>query len=158
SPSIRTAFTTTISTAISSPIMAAPARLWPITRSRSRRRYAPITRSSTAIVTKRSRKTWRHYAASSSFERPRAVSFQHRAEAREHRRFDFGILFEPAQDERCGFQRGQALAPRLAPEPAVERRPLRIDGDAPALEHPRVAPPQCFGLAPGAVEHDDAVE
>src|SRR5215475_14526085 len=87
-----------------------------------------------------------------------AIPLEQPREAGEQGCFDLRAALEPAERERRRLQRREAFAARLAAELAVERRPARPQHQPLPLQHPRVAPPQCLSLAPGAVEDDDALD
>ena len=97
-------------------------------------------------------------------DRRRATLFVARGNARASDRnlqaggFNLRALFQPADQHRRRLDRRQPVAARLAPQLAVARRLRRIENDAPALQHPRIAPPQRLGLAPAAVEQHHAFE
>ncbi len=56
--------------------------------------------------------------------------------------------------ERHGLQGRDGIGPRLAPQVAVERRPVGHHDEAAQLGQPGIAPPQRLGLRPVAVERD----
>src|SRR6266568_4408453 len=87
-----------------------------------------------------------------------AIARQQALEARVQRGFDLGLAFEPRQQHGGRLDGREAVAARLAPQPAVTGRAPGPEHDALALEHPGIAPPQRLGLAPGAVEQDDALD
>src|SRR5581483_6239173 len=88
----------------------------------------------------------------------RAVALEETLEAPHHRPLDLRPPLEPAQEQRRGFDGGEGIAPWLAAELAVARVSARAQHDAPAFQHPRLAPPKRLRLAPAAVEEDDALD
>src|ERR1044072_2021266 len=88
----------------------------------------------------------------------RPVALQHLGEAGVERGLDLGIFLEPRHQHGGGLERGEPVAARLAAQLAVARRPLAREQHAAAFQHPRIAPPHRLGLAPGAVEQDDALD
>ena len=88
----------------------------------------------------------------------RPIALQHLGKARIQRGLDLRIAFEPRHQHGGGLERGEPVAARLAAQLAVARRALAREQHAAALEHPGVAPPHRLGLAPGAVEQDDALD
>src|ERR1700730_6334211 len=91
--------------------------------------------------------------------RPRlAIARQEALEARSERGLDLGLALEPRQQHGGRLDGREAVAARLAPQPAVARGALGPKHDTLAFEHPGIAPPQRLGLAPGAVEQDDALD
>src|SRR5512139_1094682 len=87
-----------------------------------------------------------------------AIARQQPLEARVQRGLDLRLALQPRQQHGCRFDGRESVAARLAPQLAVARGPFRPKHDALALEHPAIAPPQRLGLAPGAVEQDDALD
>src|SRR5580704_15239560 len=87
-----------------------------------------------------------------------AVARQQALEARSERGLDLGLALEPRQQHGGRLDGREAVAARLAPQPPVARRALGPEHDTLAFEHPGIAPPQRLGLAPGAVEQDDAFD
>ena len=63
-----------------------------------------------------------------------------------------------AEQHRRRLDGGQTVTARLAAQLPIARRMRRAQDDALAFQHPRVAPPQRLGLAPGAVEQHDAFD
>src|ERR1700704_6789717 len=87
-----------------------------------------------------------------------AIAREQALEARIERGLDIGLAFEPRQQHGRRLDGREPVAAGLTPQFAVTRRALGPEHDALALEHPAVAPPQRLGLAPGAVEQDDALD
>src|SRR5262245_35753016 len=87
-----------------------------------------------------------------------AIAREQALEGRVQRGLDLRLAFEPRQQHGRRLEGREPVAAGLAPQLAVARRALRPEHDAPALEHPGIAPPQRLGLAPGAVEQDDAFD
>src|SRR4029077_5437399 len=69
-----------------------------------------------------------------------------------------GPLLQPRQQHRRRLDGRQAVGTRFFPEFSIARRTLGAEDDALALQHPRIAPPQRLGLAPGTVEQHDALD
>src|SRR5215207_3340645 len=87
-----------------------------------------------------------------------AIPRQHAVKAGIERLRDLRPLLEPRQEQSRGLDGGEAVAARLLAELAVARRALRAQNHPLTLQHPRVAPPQRLGLAPGSVEQHDAFD
>src|SRR5689334_11999108 len=87
-----------------------------------------------------------------------AIARQHPLKTRVQRGSDVGALLECRDQEPRRLDGRQRVAARLAAEPAITRRLRRIEDHALAFQHPGIAPPQRLGLAPGAVEHDHALD
>src|SRR5262245_54184454 len=85
-----------------------------------------------------------------------AIAREQALEGRVQRGLDLRLALEPRQQHGRRLDGREPVAARLAPQLAVTRRALRPEHDALALGHPGIAPPQRLGLAPGAVEQDDA--
>src|SRR5260370_5008653 len=71
---------------------------------------------------------------------------------------DIRPLLQPGQQHARRLDGGQAVAARLLAELAVARRTFGAEDDPLALQHPRIAPPQRLGLAPGAIQQHDALD
>src|SRR3981189_3428555 len=87
-----------------------------------------------------------------------AIAREQALEAGIERGLDLGLAFEPRQQHGRRLDSREPVAAGLTPQFAVTRRALGPEHDTLALEHPAVAPPQRLGLAPGAVEQDDALD
>src|SRR5262249_31880448 len=84
------------------------------------------------------------------------VALEEALEALGHRALDVRPSLEAAQEQRCGFDGRERVAPRLAAELAVARWASWTQHNARAFQHPRIAPPERLRLAPAAVGADDA--
>src|SRR5439155_10721688 len=85
-----------------------------------------------------------------------AIFGQHPFETGMQRLRDIRALLEARKQHRRRLDGGQPVAAWLTAQLAVARRTRRTKDDALAFQHPRIAPPQRLGLAPGAVEQHDA--
>src|SRR5258707_11325215 len=83
---------------------------------------------------------------------------EHPLEARGQLFLDIGPALQPAQQHPGSLDGRQSVAAGLATQLAAARRPPRAEHHATAFEHPRIAPPQGLGLAPGAVQQHDALD
>src|SRR5215831_3326860 len=87
-----------------------------------------------------------------------AIPRQHALKTRVERRRNIRPLFQGRDQHRGRLDRRKPVAARLAAQMAVARRPAGPENDALAFQHPRIAPPQRLGLAPGAVEQHHALD
>src|SRR5579872_1947026 len=86
------------------------------------------------------------------------ISLQHACKTGVQGAGDLWPSLETRENDRGRFDRGKAVASRLAAKRAVTRWARGSENNSLAFQHPGIAPPQRLGLAPGAIEEHDAFD